>query len=298
MTTNPTPIIENPHIDKSGAELDRQRFRMLEDIARELSGQLVFPTCFDPVLRLRKALDDPELGIDRIAALVAVEPLVSARILALANSATYNPGGEEVRDLRRAIGRLGLNVVRTAALAIAMRQLMLMRGVVAFQALADRLWHHSLRTASAAFVLARALTRINPDEAMLAGMVHDVGAFYMIYRAAKYEELVLRPDTTRHLVLRWHESVGHALAIALGIPESVAEAIVDHDQPRPFPERPKTLADIVYLGNLIAGGRFEWLDMPPETAAADVDKLQELLAQFKDDIDAHEAMMRAALGGV
>ena len=296
MSENAAPLLDNPHLDKSGADLDRQRFRMLEDIARELSGQLVFPTCFDPVLKLRKALDDPYMALDQIAALVALEPLVSARILAMANAAMYNPGGEEVRDLRRAIARLGINLVRTTALAIAMRQLMQMRSVVAFQEQSDRLWQHSLRTASAAYVLARAFTRINPDEAMLAGMVHDVGAFYMIYRASQYEELVLRPDTTKHLVMRWHESVGHALAVALGIPETVASAIVDHDQPRPLPEPPRTLADVVYLGNLLAGGKFEWLDMPPEAAAADLEKLQALHAQFKDDIDAHEAATRAALG--
>lgn len=289
--------IPNPHLDKSGADLDRQRFQMLEDIARELSGKPVFPTCFDPVIKLRKALDDPRIGLGEIADLLALEPLISTRILALANSAMYRPDDREVRDLRNAVGRLGLNAVRTTAMAIAMKQLMLMRDVVAFQEQTNRLWEHSLRTASAAYVLARELTRINPEEAMLAGMVHDIGAFYMIYRAAQYEELVLRPETTRHLVVRWHESIGHALAIALGLPESIAGAMLDHDQYRPFPETPRTLSDVVYVANLLAGGRFEWLDMPPDTAVADVERLQGLLDRFKTSIDEHEAASRAVLGG-
>lgn len=296
MNDAPTQPIANPHLDKSGADLDRQRFQMLEDIARELSGKPVFPTCFDPVIKLRKALDDPQIGLTEIANLLALEPLVSTRILALANSAMYRPDDREIRDLRNAVGRLGLNLVRTTALAIAMKQLMLMRDVVAFQEQTNRLWEHSLRTASAAYVLARDLSRINPDEAMLAGMVHDIGAFYMIYRAAQYEELVLRPESTRHLVVRWHESIGHALAIALGLPESIAGAILDHDQHRPFPETPRTLSDIVYLANLVAGGRFEWLDMPPDTAAADLERLQALLDRFRGAIDEHEAASRAILG--
>lgn len=290
----PQPLA-SPHLDKTGAALDRQRFQMLEDIARELSGKPVFPTCFDPVIKLRKALDDPRIGLAEIADLLALEPLVSTRILALANSAAYRRDDREIRDLRTAVGRLGLNLVRTTALAIAMKQLMLMRDVVAFKEQTTRLWEHSLRTASAACILARELTRINPEEAMLAGMVHDIGAFYMIYRAAQYEELVLRPETTRHLVVRWHESIGHSLAIALGLPESIAAAMLDHDQYRPFPEPPRTLADIVYLANLIAGGRFEWLDMPPDTAAADVERLQALLERFQSAIDEHEAASRAIL---
>jgi hypothetical protein len=39
--------------DKVGEELATQRFGMLADIARELSGEVLFPTCFDAILRLR-----------------------------------------------------------------------------------------------------------------------------------------------------------------------------------------------------------------------------------------------------
>lgn len=296
MNPDAPPGIDNPHIDKQGAALDRQRFQMLEDIARELSGDVVFPTSFDIVMRLRKALQDPDISREQIVALITLDPLLSARILALANSAFYNPGGAPIRDLPRAIDRLGLQAVRTTALAIAMKQLLLARGVVASQEQADRLWQHSLRSASAAYVVARRLTRINPDEALLAGMVHDIGAFYMIYRASQYEELVLRPETTRYLVIRWHESVGHSLAISLGLPEAIADAMRDHDQPRLLPDPPRNLADVVYLSNLLAGGLFEWLDVPSDTAASEQAKLQVLAETLGEEIDAHGASLWAAFG--
>lgn len=286
--------IDNPLIDKQGAALDRQRFRMLQDIAQELSGEMVFPTSFDAVMRLRQGLDDPNIGMDRVVALIQLDPLISARVIALANSAFYNRGVGEIRDLRRAIERVGLQVVRTSALAIALKQLLLARHVVAFQKQADQLWAHSLRSASAAYVIAKRLSRVNPDEAMLAGLIHDVGAFYMMYRASQYEELVLRPESTRYLVIRWHEAVGHSLAVALGIPEPVADAILYHDQPRPFPERPRTLADVVYAANLLAGGKFEWLDLAPDSSAEDLAKLAAMAAELGAEIDAHEASIKDA----
>lgn len=286
--------LDNPLIDKQGAALDRQRFRMLQDIAEELSGDMVFPTSFDAVMRLRQGLDNPDISMERIAALIQLEPLISARVNALANSAYYNRGAGEIRDLRRAIERIGLQVVRTSALAIAMKQLLLARQVVAFQQQADLLWSHSLRSASAAYVIAKRLTRINPDEAMLAGMIHDVGAFYMMYRASQYEELVLRPESTRYLVIRWHEAVGHSLAIALGIPEPIADAILHHDQPRPFPEHPRTLADVVYAANLLAGGKFEWLDIPQDTTAENLQKLGVMAREMGADIDTYEASIKGA----
>lgn len=285
------PQLENPHLDKTGADLDRQRFKMLSDIAADLSTEVVFPTSFDIVAKLRKALQDPDIGLDKIAAMVTLEPLLSTRLLALANSAFYNAGDKPVRDLQRAIERIGLRAVRTTALGIAMKQLLLAGKVVAFQDLSESLWRHSLRSASAAYVVAKRLTRINPDEALVAGMVHDIGAFYMIHRASQYEELVLRPDTTKHLVMRWHESVGHSLAIALGIPEEIADAILDHDQPRPLPNPPRNLVGIVYIANLLAGGKFEWLDLPEDVVSAEFEKLRPIAEELKDEIDAHAASL-------
>ena len=59
------------------------------------------------------------------------------------------------------------------------------------------------------------------SRSVLAGLVHDLGAFYMLYRSAQYEELRLRPDTVKYLILQWHESIGVSLLDALGVPEEI-----------------------------------------------------------------------------
>ena len=279
---------QDPSIDKKGAELNQQRYQMLEDIAKEMSSEVVFPTSFDSVSKLRKALSDPDVSLQKIAALLATEPLISVRILAIANSVTYNPNGDRIHDIQRAVERLGLNNVRTTALAVAMKQLLLARNVVAFAKVSSQLWGHSLRSASAAYVVARRLTKINPDEALLAGLIHDIGAFYMIYRGAQYPELVVRPDTLRHLVMHWHESIGHSLVIALGLPMEVADSIIDHDQPRLIPDPPKTLSDVVFIANMLAGGKFEWLDMPADQVAAAEEQIGAMGANLMEEINLHE----------
>ena len=52
---------QDPTVDKFGEALNATRFRMLEDIARELAGEVIFPTYFDAALRLRKELQNPDL---------------------------------------------------------------------------------------------------------------------------------------------------------------------------------------------------------------------------------------------
>lgn len=304
MTTNANPNDMNAASgasdvseDKVGAALNQQRFQMLEDIARELAGDVVFPVAFSTTLRVRKELQDPDLSIERVATLVSIDPLVVAKLLSLANSVLYSRDGQPVRGLPGAIQRLGLQLVRTTALAIAMAQLLRSKEMVPFVALAQALWVHSVKTAIAARVIARTHARLNPDEALLAGLVHDLGAFYMLYRAAQYPELRARPDTLRYVILEWHESIGVSLLNALGLPEEVVAAATDHDQPRPQPVTSvRTLGDLVYASNILAGSYGSWLGKGFETDPAVAAALQESYAAVLPTIEAETQEMLAVLG--
>ncbi|MDP3440403.1 MAG: HDOD domain-containing protein [Azonexus sp.] len=280
--------------DKTGEALKAQRFQMLEDIAKELSGDVIFPTFFDALLRLRKALQDSTLSIGAISAAVAREPLISAKLLHLANSAAFNPSGREVVDLKSAIARLGINAVRSAAMAIVMNQLMRARGMADFAEVTHALWDHSIKSAAAARIIAKNMTRLNADEAMLAGLIHDLGAFYMLYRATQYEELRHRPDSVKYLIIQWHESIGVSLLNALGIPEEIVEATADHDRIRTTPSPIRNLSDVIYVANMLAGGHFEWLMQDQPDHPEDLNILNEKYGQLQPEIDALVLEMKAS----
>ena len=291
-------MIQDANVDKVGDALKAQRFQMLEDIARELSsGSVVFPTCFDAALRLRKELQNPDLPIPRMVKVVALEPLVATRLMQMAGSVLYSPDGTPARDLQAAIHRLGVELVRTSALAIAMSQLLRAKETAVFGDFAKALWGHSIRTAAATRLLAQTYTRINPDQALLAGLVHDLGAFYMLYRAAQYEELRVRPGTVKHVMLQWHEGIGVSLLSALGLPEDIVNAVTDHDQPRSLPDPLRTLGDLVYVGNLLAGSHLEWFgqDAGIDAAGGQVDAVRSLYAELLPQIEADSLEMQAVL---
>lgn len=280
-------------LDKRGEELNAQRFQMLADIAKELAGEVVFPTCFDAAFRLRRELQNPELPLSRVAAIVSLEPLVASRLMNLSGSVLYSPDGSLPRDLKTAIKRLGVEVVRTTALAIAMNQLMRSKETAVFNDLARLLWDHSLKSAAATRLLARKFTRISSDEAMLAGLVHDLGAFYMLYRAAQYSELRARPDSVRFLILQWHESIGVTLLGSLDMPDDVVIAATDHDQVQALPDTPRSLTDLVYLGNLLAGGHMSWSGVEEDSCSEQVRKACEQYAELLPEIEADAKEMLA-----
>ena len=289
-----TSVANSDDRDKKGDELKAQRFEMLADIAKELSGEVIFPTYFDAVLRLRKVLQDSSLSITEIAAAVSMEPLIGAKLLHLANSVAFNPAGLEVVDLKSALTRLGVNAVRTTAMSIVMSQLMRAKGMANFAELTHALWDHSIKTAAAARIIAKNLTRLNPEEAMLAGLIHDLGAFYMLYRATQYEELRHRPDSVKYLIIQWHESIGVSLLNAIGIPEEIVDATVDHDQVRPTPSPIRSLPEVVYVANMLAGGHFEWLMQDQSDYPADLTLLNEKYDYLLPEIDALVVEMRAS----
>lgn len=288
-----TTLQANDDQDKKGDALKAQRFQMLEDIAKELSGEVIFPTYFDVVLRLRKVLQDPNQSIGEIAATIFIEPLISAKLLHLANSVAFNPEGREVVDLKSAIARLGINAVRTAAMSIVMSQLMRAKGMADFAELTHSLWDHSIKTAAAARIIAKTMTRLNPEEAMLAGLIHDLGAFYMLYRATQYEELRHRPDTVKYLIMQWHESIGVSLLSALGIPEEIIDATADHDHIRPTPSPIRSFSDVIYVANMLVGGHFEWLMQDQPDMPTELTLLNEQYGHLMPEIDAQVIEMRA-----
>lgn len=290
MTTSPTD-------DKKADALKAQRFKMLEDIATELSGgDVSFPTCFDAALQIRNVLKDPNVSLRAVAKVVSMEPLVVAKLLRIANSVTHNTSGKQVVDVETAMTRLGIETARSVAMAVAMDQLLRSKDLVGFGDLSKDLWTHVLRTAAGARVLAKHHTRFNRDDAMLAGLVHDLGAFYMLYRAAQYEELRIRPDSVRYLIVQWHESIGESLLAALGLPEPIIEAVRDHDQPRVPIERPESLSEVVYVANIIAGGLDEWERLHAGDPEPDGEYQSPAYLALRDEIEADYADLQNALG--
>jgi len=264
-------------------------FPILDDIARDLSGEVNFPTSLDAAVMIRNTLKNSEVTLDQVAKAVALEPLIASKLLRLSNSVAYNPSGKTITDLKTAVSRLGFESVRTTSLAVAMDQIMKSKNLANFEQFAKMAWDHTLNVAAICRVLARRVGRINPDEALLTGMVHDIGIFYLLYRAADYD--VYRNDEAAvlELIMGWHDSIGESLLHVLGLPDRIIEAIHDHESMRDV-DNPCTLSDVLYFANLLAGGgNFEWMsggvlsDENPFAAAAR-ERYASLLEEAEEDI--------------
>jgi HD-like signal output (HDOD) protein len=203
--------------------MDKQQIyaKIATDVVQ--GGELVFSTSARVALQVRQKLNDPDCHLNTAARLIQAEPVLSARVVAMANSAAYNRSGRAITDVATAVSRLGFASVRSLATALVTRQLAGSSQSPVQQRLTNQLWDHTAHVAALAHVIARRVTRIDPEMALFAGIVHEVGGFYMLSRTDEYADL-LDGDFDA-----WTESgealVGRAVLDMLAVPAPVIEAI-------------------------------------------------------------------------
>ncbi|WP_442771179.1 HDOD domain-containing protein [Zoogloea ramigera] len=227
----------------------------LHKLSQELEqGELRFPTSMEVTMRVLEALDDPDMDLGRMSSMVSAEPLLAARTVALANSAWYNPGGRLVTDVPKALVRIGFGKLRALAMAVAAEQLIHRDVLSPFQPLIRRLWAHCVDVAATAFVLARRCTKLDRDAAFFAGMVHDIGQFFLLARVWEYPEMLSDESPLSDLVRVWHASIGRAVLSAMSMPQELVDAV---DDPEIYGGEwpPQSIPDLVFIANLMAETR-------------------------------------------
>jgi len=250
-----------------------ERYQILRKIAAELEGgEVSFPTHAQVALQLQRALGDPDCHVDEATRLIKAEPLLAAKVVAVANTSAFNASSRAITDVRTAVLRLGFRYLRSLASAVVTRQLAVTSSA-SDRAMAAQLWEHTAHVAALAHVIARKVTHLDPETAMFAGIVHEVGAFYLLSRAGEYPGL-LDEDFSA-----WTETgeadVGRAVLQALSVPPAVVDAIeVCWQGFLALP--PTTLGDTLLLADELAPVESPLRDLdgsPREGMAASIDML-------------------------
>lgn len=142
------------------------------------SGEQLLPGLPDIALRVRKAIAKEENDVNTITRLVQTDIPLTARLIQIANSPLYR-GVQPVEDCQKAITRLGLDVTKNLVTSFALRRAFTAKTAKSRKRV-ERVWKHSVQVAAIAFILGRITPRLNPDHALLAALVHDVGVLPLL----------------------------------------------------------------------------------------------------------------------
>jgi HD-like signal output (HDOD) protein len=233
------------------ASTNKAAFEFVQLLAQELSsGKVELPSFPDIAIKVRKVLADDNVNLDMVLRVVGSEPTLAARLLQIANSAALS-NGTPVRDLRNAVQRMGLNMVRGASIAFAMAQMKKAHDLKGLEEPMAALWQRCTAVAAMAHVVARRLTKVNPDTALLAGLLHGVGELYILTRANRHPALFADRPAYDTIVRDWHVSVAQALLENWEIAEDIVKAVSEFEDLDRRHTGPADLSDVLTVAHLM-----------------------------------------------
>lgn len=218
---------------------------ILADLA---NGTLVLPTLPEVALKVRDVVDDPDATSAKLAEIIVTDPALSTRLLKVANSALYR-GRYPADSIQMAVSRLGLAMVRNLVTSLVMEQM--------FQATSNRLekrlhdlWEHSTEVAAISQVIASKQAGIKADEAMLAGLIHDIGVLPILMKAEDSPTILQDSAQLDNLIESLHPRIGEAILRSWKFPESLIAVAAEHKNYNRDTGNAPDLVDIIQVANI------------------------------------------------
>lgn len=261
----------------------------------DLDGIDNLPALPEVVTRILTLVDDPNISAERIAEVAGQDQSMVAGILRMVNSPFYGLA-RRITSIQHAVVLLGFRAVRNLALsAVLVRTFGSSSRDRRFDR--TRLWRHTVACGTGARLLAREVGTVDPEEAFLAGLVHEIGllVFDQFYHGGlgRVLDLVLtegcgQREAEVEVFGHDHAEVGRALARRWNFPPGVVEAIGCHHDPTAAKREP-ALAAVVHLSDHFHDGR------PP--VAADPDRTEGAAGPEAAEAGACPGRPTAAPGG-
>jgi len=244
--------------------LSDDAFTFVRALASELSGGKVeLPGFPEVVLRVQRVLSDESADMDRVVRVIGSEPTLAGRLMQMANSVALNPGHSPVTELRAAVSRVGLNIVRSATIATAVQQIRSAATLRGLEKQLDVMWKRSVQISSLSFVICAHLTRLNRDEAMLAGLLQGIGRLYILTRASGHRGLFADLERYNAIERDWHLGIAGALLENWEISDAIVSAVRESEDFDREPRGSASLADVIIAANVLA----TYQDRPKELEA-------------------------------
>jgi HD-like signal output (HDOD) protein len=205
-------------------EPDMQAARIdLNDFATELREEIIakrvhLPTLPDVALRVKSAVEG-ESSAREIAALVAQDIALSGRLVQVANSPLYR-GAAEVDSIQVAVTRLGTKLVRAFVIGVALRQMFDTSSVV-LSKLFREICQDGVQIAAISRVLAGTSPDVDPEEAMLGGLLHNIGALPILARLDEAHAEDIERNAVKALVDELAPELGTKILRSWEFPEAL-----------------------------------------------------------------------------
>jgi two-component system, cell cycle response regulator len=248
------------------------------------------PSFPQAALKLLEMVGDEDVSVQDMARVIESDPGIAAKVLEMVNSAGFGLA-RKITTLTEAVVFLGIDAIRKLCIGMTVYQGM-------FAASSSRkfdrvhFWRHSLSVAVLAMEIAKKLKLPSPEEAYVAGLLHDVGKIFLdlqghrdygefLHDTGSFQETIA--DLERKTLGLGHDDVGAYFCSLWGLPESIILPVKYHHRSFPAGDLPTDqalLISIVALSNFICWtqgvGSFESETVCPPVLAPEIERFVDL----------------------
>jgi len=208
-------------------------------------------------MRIVEVVQDPRSTAHDLHKIVCNDPVLSARVLRVVNSAFYGLPGQ-IGSIDRAIMLLGLNAVKNIAIAASLAK-MFKQKTCCDDFSGKDLWTHSVAVGAANKLITSAIGLGLPDEAFLAGLIHDLGlvAIMQCYNesipklVANTKAGVPYRKVEKEMIGADHQEIGMALTTRWKFPRSFQFVTGYHHNPTELAMENRLLAVVTHISDII-----------------------------------------------
>lgn len=269
--------------------------RILTELIDELENdKLVLPSLPEVALKVRDTLDDENANTKAVAQVISTDAALSAKLIQVANSPLLR-GTKHIDSVDMAVTRMGNTTVKNTVNSLIVQQI--------FQPTTDvtdklfrTFWEHNTEVAAISQALA-GMVRLKADQAMFAGLVHDIGALPIIKYAEDIPELLENPTVLGEIIHELHTTIGIALLSKWEFPQDIINVAAKHEDLSHTHEGPADMVDVVIVANLqsyigkehplatVAWNEvpaFEKLGLDTEVSVIDMEGTGEIIREVQD----------------
>jgi len=230
---------------------------MIEDFERKVKQTIEFlPPVPEVMQDLIRALNDSNVELNTLSAIISRDPSMSINILKVANSAFYGIPNK-VTTIEHAVRMLGLREVASLCLAFGSVQVLKPSSKTPTIDL-TAFWRHSVAVGVFAKLLGKELNIGFVNNVYLAGLMHDVGKIvidrfahdaYKSVLQLTYDENISVRDAEKRVIGESHDKVGAWLMEKWKLPAIYVNVAKYHHSVNEAPEEARVMVSLVSLAD-------------------------------------------------
>jgi HD-like signal output (HDOD) protein len=212
------------------------------------AGSIELPSLPDIALRIQSAVNNPAVGVAEVAQIVRLDPALAARLIQVANSPMYRRISPAT-TIRDAVLRLGLQATRNLAVSFALGRLFRGKSPITQRGMRE-LYAHSVRVSALSYVMAKTVGGFEPERALLAGLLHDIGVIPILTYAEDHPDLASSASLLEATVTKLRGLVGALVLGKWGFDAALVTVASEAEEWRRDPQPAPDYCDIVLLAQL------------------------------------------------